>query len=72
MKLKDQQPKTILFIDRLLYQNLMVNANRKSTIGTHTQKKKESKHNTKVNYQITKEQKRKGRKKHLGKQIRNN
>ena len=46
LKLKDQQLKTILFTYRLLYQNLMVTANRKSTVGTHTEKKKESKHNT--------------------------
>ena len=38
---------------RLLYQNLMVTANRKSTIDTHTKKKKESKHNTEVSHQIT-------------------
>ena len=34
LKLKDQQLKTILFIYRLLYQNLMVTANCKSTIDT--------------------------------------
>ena len=62
LKLKDQQLKTILFTYRLLYQNLMVTANRKSTIDTHTKKKKESKHNSKVSHQITREQKRKGQK----------
>ena len=30
-------------------------ANQKSTVDTHTQKKKESKHNTKNSHQITKE-----------------
>ena len=35
-KLEDQQLKTILFIYRLLYQNLMVTTNQKSTIDTHT------------------------------------
>ena len=40
----------------------MVTANRKSTVGTHTEKKKESKHNTKDS-QIIREQKRMGRKK---------
>ena len=33
-----------------------------STITAHTKKRKESKHNTKLSHQITKEQKRKGRK----------
>ena len=37
LKLKDQQLKTTLFIYRLLYQNLMVSANQKSTIDTYTQ-----------------------------------
>ena len=36
LKLKDQQLKTILFIYRLLYQNLMITANQKSVIDTHT------------------------------------
>ena len=42
----------------LLYMNLMVTANQKSIIDTHTQKRKESKHNTKDSHQITREQKR--------------
>ena len=67
LKSKDQQLKTILFIYRLLYQNLMVTANQKPTIDTYTKKKKESKHKTKVNHQITREWK--GRKKDLQKQI---
>ena len=41
----------------------MVIANQKSTIDTQAKKKKELKHNTKVSHQITREQKRKGRKK---------
>ena len=40
LKLKDHQFKKILFIYRLLYQNLMVTANRKFTINTHTKKEK--------------------------------
>ena len=64
LKCKDQQLKTTLFIYRPLYQNLMVTTNWKSTIDTHTKKKKESKRNTKVSHQITREkQKRTGRKK---------
>ena len=60
LKLKDQQPKMILFIYRLLYQNPMVTTNQKSTIDTHTKKKKESKHNTKVSHQITREENKRG------------
>ena len=62
-KLRDQQLKTISYIYGLLYQNLMGTANRKSAIDTHTKKKKQSKHNRKDSHQITREQKRKGRKK---------
>ena len=36
LKLREQQLKTILCIYRLLYKNLMVTANQKSTIDTHT------------------------------------
>ena len=39
----------------------MVSTNQKSTIGTHTKKKKESKYNTKVSHQITSEQNKRGR-----------
>ena len=56
LKLKDQQLKTILFIYRMLYQNLMITTNQKSTIDTHTKKKKESKHNTKISHQLTREE----------------
>ena len=54
-KLRDQQLKTILYIYGLLYQNLMATANQKSTIDTHTKKKKQSKHNTKECHQITRD-----------------
>ena len=40
----------------------MGTAKQKTTIDTHTKKKKQSKHNTKDSHQITREQKRKGRK----------
>ena len=56
LKLEDHQHKTILFTYRLLCQKLMVTTNQKSTIETQTQKKKESKHNTKVSHQITREE----------------
>ena len=62
LKLRDQQLKTIVYRYRLLYQNLMVTTNQKSTINTHAKKKKQSKHNSKDSHQITREQKRKGRK----------
>ena len=39
----------------------MVTANRKSTTDTYTKKKKESKHNTKVSHQITREENKRGR-----------
>ena len=39
----------------------MVTANRKSTIDTHTKKKKESKYNTEVSNQITREENKRGR-----------
>ena len=51
----------ILFIHRLLYQNVMVTANQKSTIDTHTKKKKQSKYNIKVSHQITREENKRGR-----------
>ena len=61
LKLRDQQ---------LLYQNLMVTTNQKSTIDTHTKKKKESKHNTKaVIKSQEKRTKEEGKKKDLQKQI---
>ena len=41
----------------------MGTANQKTTIDTHTKKKKEPKHNIKDSYQITREQKRKRREK---------
>ena len=41
LRLRDQQLKTTLFyIYRLLYQNLMGNANQKTTKDTHTKKEK--------------------------------
>ena len=63
LKLKDQQTKTTLFVYRLLYQNLMGTPNQQSTIHTDTKEKKSSKTCTKDRYRITKDEKRKGRKK---------
>ena len=40
LKLKDQQLKIVLLIYRLLYQNLMITANQKFVIDTHTKKEK--------------------------------
>ena len=57
LKLRDQQFSIILYIYRLLYQNLMGTANKKSNIN----KKKESKHNTKYSHQITREENKRGR-----------
>ena len=47
LNLRGQQLKIIIFIFRLLYINLMVTTNQKSTIDTHTKKRKEFKHNSK-------------------------
>ena len=62
MKLSDQQLKTILCIYKLLRQNLKVTPNQKSTTDTHTKKKKQSNYNTNNSQQVTREQRRKGRK----------
>ena len=42
LKLRDQKLKTIMYLYKLLYQNLMVTTNQKSIIDIHTKKKKES------------------------------
>ena len=52
LKLRDRQLKTIMYLFRLLYQNLMVTSNQKSIIDVYTIKKKESKYNTENIYQI--------------------
>ena len=73
LKLKHQQPKTIMYIYRLLYQYLMITAKQKSIIDIHTEKKKESKYNTNGSHQITREEKKKGGKKEdPQKQVQNN
>ena len=63
LQLKDQPLKTIsymymymciyIYVKTLLYQNFRVTANQKSTIDTHTNKKKQSNYNTKDTYQST-------------------
>ena len=60
-KLKDQQLKTILYIYRLVYQNLMGSTKQKSTIDT--QRRKSNPNNIQDRHHITREQKREGRKK---------
>jgi len=69
LKLRDQQLKTILYIYRLLYQKLMGTTDQNSTTDIHTKKKKQSKHNSKVRHQITRENKRGREEKDLQKQI---
>ena len=61
MKLSDQQLKTILFTYRPLHQNIKVTTNQKSTTDTGTKKKKQSDHNTNNGHQVTRGQRRKGR-----------
>ena len=73
LKLKDQQLKTILFIYRQLYQNIMRTANQKSTIDKHTKKKRNP--NTTLKSVIKSQEKgtkEEGKKKDLQKQIQNN
>ena len=53
LQLRDQQPKTISCIHRLLYQNFRIPANQKSTIDTQTNKKNQLKYNTKDSHQTT-------------------
>ena len=70
LKLKDQQLKTILFLYRLLYQNLMVTANQKSTIDTQKRKRNT---NTTLKLVIKSQEKRtkeEGKKKTNPKQLR--
>lgn len=63
-EIKDWQLKTILFVYRLLYKNLRVTTNWKSTIGTHIKKElKKKKKLAKVGQQITGGQNRKWREK---------
>ena len=70
LKLRNQELKT-MYIYRLLYQSIMVNANCKSIVDT--QKRKSNPNNTKVSDQITGEANKRGKKKKdLQKQILNN
>ena len=62
-QLRDQQLKTILHTYRLLHQNFRVTGNQKSTMDTRTNKKKQSKYNTKDSHQDIREQEKRGRKK---------
>ena len=63
LQLRDQQLKTIMYIYiyRLLYQNFVVTANPKSTIGSHTNKKKQPKHDTKDSQKTTREENKRGK-----------
>ena len=51
-----------MYTYRLLYQNLMVTTNQKSITNIQTEKKKESKYNTKNSHQITKKENKEERK----------
>ena len=64
LKLRDQQPETILHTYRWLYQNIMGTTNQITIMVTHIKKKEQTKHSTKDGRQITREdsKKRKGRK----------
>ena len=55
-----------MYIHRLLYQSFMVTTHWKSTIdNTHTEKKKESKHNINITHQITREEIKRRREKNV-------
>ena len=56
LKLRNQQLKTTLYIDKLLYQNLMGNTNQKTIIDTHTKRK--SKPNITLNMVIKQQENR--------------
>ena len=60
-KLRDQQLTTVLYIYRLLYQNLVGTTKQNSTIDGHTKTKKQCKHHTKDSHQITREENKRGR-----------
>ena len=51
LQLRDQQLKTISYINIDSYQNFRITANQKSTIDTHTNKKNQFKYNTKDSHQ---------------------
>lgn len=60
-EIKDWQLKTILFVYRLLYKNLRVTTNWKSTIGTHIKKelkkkKKKTRQSWATNHRRTKQE----------------
>ena len=62
-----------MYVCKLLYINFMVTTNQKSIIDTHTEKKKESKHNTEDSHQTTREEnKRRKKLKRHTKQPQNN
>ena len=72
LKLRDQELKTSVYIYRLLYQNIMVTTNQKSTINTQTTKKKSSKHNAKDSHRATREENKRREEKRPTKHIQNN
>ena len=61
LQLRDQQPKTITYMYRLLHQNFRETANQKSTIDTQT-KKKQLKYNIKDSHQTTRGENKRRRK----------
>ena len=67
LKLRDQQLKTITYMYRLLYQNLMVTANQKSVIDIHTKRKRNP--NTTLTTVIKSQEKRTQREKKMSSNI---
>ena len=61
LAIKRQTIKTISYIYRLLYQNISIAANQKSTIDTQTSKKNQLKYNTNDSHQTRRGENKRGR-----------
>ena len=53
LKIREPQPKTILYTQRWSYTNLMESTNKKTIMDRHIKKEKQSKYSTKDSQQIT-------------------
>ena len=62
LKIREQQPKTILYTLHMVISKSDGNTNQKTIMDTHIKKKKQSKHNTKDSQQITREDNKRRRK----------
>ena len=62
LKLRNQQPETILHTYRWLYQNILGTTSKKTIMDTHLKKRKQSKNSTNDGQLITREDNKGGRK----------